>query len=47
MATDAEPHQQVLRLEVAVHDPVLVAVRQALDQLVDHGLRGLMVGMER
>lgn len=33
-------HQQVLRLQIAVHNAVLVAVRHPLDQLVHEGLRG-------
>lgn len=35
------PAGSYLRLEVAVHDSVLVAVRHALDQLVGHGLDDL------
>jgi hypothetical protein len=33
-------HEQVLRLEVAVHYAVLVTVRYALDQLIHEALRG-------
>ena len=38
-AVDGVVDKQVLRLEVAVHHAVLVAVRNALDQLVHEALR--------
>lgn len=38
-AHDAVINQQVLGLQVSVHDTVLVAVREALDQLVHEALQ--------